>query len=171
MSAAIFYLRCVSDNASHLINGLEFEDHPDGGVVSKHPVSEEVATPYGAIPGWEVIRVDPELAAEIEAADKAAAAARAKLLAPRDPTPPAAAPIAAPAEALAAPPPAEPVVEIEVAAPAAPSSAPAPVALVEAPAESVANREAPAAAPVEAPATEASPQPEGGPAAPGQDMF
>lgn len=48
-------VRCTLPHASTSINGIAFEPHPDGGMVSVEPVDERMAALLTSIPGYELV--------------------------------------------------------------------------------------------------------------------
>lgn len=49
------YVICTLHNASNEINGIAFEDHPEGKI-SIESVSEDVASAFESIPGYKLIK-------------------------------------------------------------------------------------------------------------------
>lgn len=62
-------------NAAALNSGIEFEPHPDGGMISVEAVDEETAKRFATIPGYKIVdeKEAQKAAAAKEAADKRAA--------------------------------------------------------------------------------------------------
>lgn len=53
-------IHCTLPNASHSINGIEFVDHEDGGVISKDSVSDDAAAVFAAIRGYALVADEPQ---------------------------------------------------------------------------------------------------------------
>lgn len=71
---------CKLHNASELINGVVFEPHPDGGMISEE-IDEATAKHFVSISGYELVAEEGKPAAKTAAAkaapEKPAAAAKA----------------------------------------------------------------------------------------------
>jgi len=49
------YVRCTRPNASRSISGIDFEPHPDGGMVSVESLADDVAAKFLTISGYEAV--------------------------------------------------------------------------------------------------------------------
>lgn len=78
----MFKVLCTLDNASHKINGIAFETHPDGGVVSTEPVTAEIAEYFKAIPGYKIVAAAVEKVEEAIEGKKRGRPAKADLQEP-----------------------------------------------------------------------------------------
>lgn len=58
-----FHVHCELPNASKLISGIEFADHPAGGVCTVEPVDSDVAEHFASIPGYKSVPAKAKAAA------------------------------------------------------------------------------------------------------------
>ncbi|HCE08556.1 MAG TPA: hypothetical protein DEQ40_08140 [Oxalobacteraceae bacterium] len=59
-----FHVHCKLDNASNLINGIEFAEHEDGGVRTVAPVDQDVADAFKQIPGYSIFAASANKSAD-----------------------------------------------------------------------------------------------------------